>query len=104
MGLAATSPSAPARDDVPGGGGRAAAPPRRAAAAATVVLATMAAADAVTRSFARRGLSSRTIRDLKAPRGAQYLMSVPQFYATLNRRVRPGRTKSPTTEADAERP
>ena len=88
-GLAATSPSAPDPRDAPSGGEgqrqRATAPPRRAAAAAAIVLATMAAANAVTRSFARRGLSSRTIRDLKAPRGAQYLMSVPQFYATLNR-------------------
>ena len=47
-----------------------------------VVLCAMAAADTVTAWYARRGESSRTIRDLAAPAGAQYLMSATQFHAT----------------------
>mmetsp|Transcript_29461 Transcript_29461/g.94266 ORF Transcript_29461/g.94266 Transcript_29461/m.94266 type:complete len:305 (-) Transcript_29461:48-962(-) len=46
------------------------------------VLCAMAAADTVTAWYARRGESSRTIRDLAAPAGAQYLMSATQFHAT----------------------
>lgn len=47
-----------------------------------IVLGAMAAADAVTHWHARRGESSRTIRDLAAPPGTKYLMSAAQFHAT----------------------
>jgi len=47
-----------------------------------VVLCAMAAAEYFTAWYARRGESSRTIRDLAAPAGAQYLMSATQFHAT----------------------
>lgn len=50
--------------------------------AAVCVMLTMLAADKIAISYGSQG--SRTIRDLTAPKQAQYLMSSAQFHATLH--------------------
>ncbi|CAB9523574.1 unknown protein [Seminavis robusta] len=46
--------------------------------------ATMTSADAVTNWYQKKGENSRTIRDLKGPPGALYLMSSAQFHAKVH--------------------
>ena len=50
----------------------------------TVIMVTMFGADHVTSHFSRLGESTPTIRGLNGPSGALYLMSVPQFHATVH--------------------